>query len=93
MHKIIETVYAEPTNSLRAAVNKLKAADPMLFKGLNESTLRGWFRRTDDTGIAAPFKLKDQAQIKMKKSFSCRGGRSQSTLGIFKEAGIPFSWL
>ena len=69
MHKIIETVYAEPTNSLRAAVNKLKAADPMLFKGLNESTLRGWFGRTDD--IAAPFKLKEQAQIKMKKLKLC----------------------
>lgn len=83
MQKIILAVYKEPTDSLRAVVTKLQSAEPRLFKGLNESTMRGWFERTGD--MAAPFKLKDQAQVRLKMSLKCRGGRGQHTLAIFKQ--------
>jgi hypothetical protein len=52
----------------------------MLFEGLDESTVRGWFKKRESP--TGPFILTKEAQDKLKAGFSSRGGRNQMTLFV-----------
>jgi hypothetical protein len=51
-----------------------------LFEGLDESTVRGWFKKRESP--TGPFILTKEAQDKLKAGFSSRGGRNQMTFFV-----------
>jgi hypothetical protein len=79
IERILAAVHAK--NGVRPTVKALKEGPLItLFEGLDESTMRGWFKKRESP--TGPFILTKEAQDKLKVGFSSRGGQNQITLFV-----------